>query len=36
MYATEDIVAMKVQTILGRGKKKDFWDIAQLLEHLPP
>ena len=33
MYATEDIVAMKVQAILGRGMKKDFWDIAQLLEH---
>lgn len=33
MYAAEDIVAMKVQAILGRGKKKDFWDIAELLEH---
>ncbi|MDQ6843788.1 MAG: hypothetical protein M3Z92_05455 [Bacteroidota bacterium] len=24
---------MKVQAILGRGKKKDFWDIAELLNH---
>ncbi len=24
---------MKVQAILGRGKKKDFWDIAELLHH---
>jgi hypothetical protein len=33
MYADEDIMAMKVQALLGRGKKKDFWDIAELLEH---
>ncbi len=33
MFSTEDIVAMKVQAILGRGKKKDFWDIAELLHH---
>jgi len=26
-------MAMKIQAILGRGKKKDFWDIAELLEH---
>ncbi|EMS35181.1 hypothetical protein C943_02256 [Mariniradius saccharolyticus AK6] len=31
-FSLEDIVAMKVQAILGRGKKKDFWDIAALLE----
>lgn len=31
MFSKEDIVAMKVQAILGRGKKKDFWDIAELL-----
>jgi hypothetical protein len=30
MFSTEDIVAMKVQAILGRGKKKDFWDVAEL------
>lgn len=33
MYAPEDIIAMKVQAILGRGKKKDFWDVAELLQH---
>jgi predicted nucleotidyltransferase component of viral defense system len=32
MYATEDIAAMKVQAILGRGKKKNFWDMAELLK----
>jgi predicted nucleotidyltransferase component of viral defense system len=35
MFSTEDIIAMKVQAILGRGKKKDFWDIAELLNHFP-
>ena len=33
MFSVEDIIAMKVQAILGRGKKKDFWDIAELLNH---
>ena len=33
MFSLEDIIAMKVQAVLGRGKKKDFWDIAELLEH---
>lgn len=33
MFSTEDIIAMKVQTILGRGRKKDFWDMAELLQH---
>ena len=33
MFSIEDIIAMKVQAILGRGKKKDFWDIAELLNH---
>lgn len=33
MFSPEDIIAMKVQAILGRGKKKDFWDIAELLSH---
>jgi predicted nucleotidyltransferase component of viral defense system len=33
MYAPKDIVAMKVQAILGCAKKKDFWDIAELLKH---
>ena len=33
MFSMEDIVAMKVQAVLGRAKKKDFWDIAELLKH---
>ncbi|MBX2971581.1 MAG: nucleotidyl transferase AbiEii/AbiGii toxin family protein [Flavobacteriales bacterium] len=35
MYADADIAAMKVQAILGRGKKKDFWDMSELLQHHP-
>ncbi|MEQ8425995.1 MAG: nucleotidyl transferase AbiEii/AbiGii toxin family protein, partial [Cyclobacteriaceae bacterium] len=30
MFSVEDIIAMKVQAILGRGRKKDFWDVAEL------
>ena len=33
MYSTADIIAMKFNAILGRGKKKDFWDIAELLKN---
>ena len=33
IYHTSDIAAMKVSAILGRGKKKDFWDLAELLQH---
>jgi predicted nucleotidyltransferase component of viral defense system len=32
-YSSEDIAAMKIQAILGRGKKKDFWDLFELLKH---
>jgi len=32
MYHDSDILAMKVNAILGRGKKKDFFDLAQLLK----
>jgi predicted nucleotidyltransferase component of viral defense system len=32
MYSDKDIAAMKVNAILGRGKKKDFWDIYELLK----
>jgi len=32
MYSTADIAAMKVNAILGRGKKKDFWDLSELLQ----
>jgi hypothetical protein len=34
MYCIADISAMKIQKILlGRAKKKDFWDLYELLQH---
>jgi len=33
MFRDEDIAAMKIQAILGRGRKKDFWDLFELLQH---
>lgn len=33
MYSTADIAAMKIQAIFGRGRKKDFWDLYELLQH---
>lgn len=33
MYSDDDIGAMKIQAILSRGKKKDFWDLAELVQH---
>ncbi len=33
MYSSADISAMKIQAILGRAKKKDFWDLHELLRH---
>jgi predicted nucleotidyltransferase component of viral defense system len=33
MYSSADIGAMKIQAILGRGRKKDFWDLYELLQH---
>jgi len=35
MYSISDISAMKIQAILGRAKKKDFWDLYELLQHYP-
>lgn len=35
MYSSNDIAAMKIQAILGRGQKKDFWDLYELLRHYP-
>jgi predicted nucleotidyltransferase component of viral defense system len=32
LYRVEDICAMKMHTICGRGKKKDFFDIYALLQ----
>lgn len=31
--SSEDIAAMKIQAILGRGAKKDFFDLYELLKH---
>jgi predicted nucleotidyltransferase component of viral defense system len=31
MYSSSDIAAMKINAILGRGVKKDFWDLVELL-----
>jgi predicted nucleotidyltransferase component of viral defense system len=33
MYSIADIAAMKIQAILGRAKKKDCWDLYELLQH---
>ena len=33
LVAVEDIAAMKLSAIASRGVKKDFWDIAELLDH---
>jgi len=33
MYSNADIGAMKIQAIFGRGRKKDFWDLHELLQH---
>jgi len=33
LYNSADIAAMKIQAILGRGKKKDFWDLHELFKH---
>jgi hypothetical protein len=33
MASTEEITAMKIDVIGRRGRKKDFWDIHELLDH---
>ena len=33
MYDDGDLIAMKIQAVFGRGRKKDFWDIHELLHH---
>ncbi len=33
LMSVKDIAAMKVAAILKRAVKKDFWDIAELLDH---
>jgi len=32
-YNIADIAAMKIQAILGRAKKKDFFDLQEILQH---
>lgn len=32
MFSDKDIIAMKIFAILKRAQKKDFWDIAELLQ----
>jgi predicted nucleotidyltransferase component of viral defense system len=33
MFSDKDIIAMKIFAIMKRAQKKDFWDIAELLQH---
>lgn len=33
MFGDRDIIAMKIFAILKRAQKKDFWDLAELLQH---
>lgn len=33
LMASECSAAMKIQAILGRGRKTDFWDLYELLQH---
>ncbi|MBK9107110.1 MAG: hypothetical protein IPM92_01685 [Saprospiraceae bacterium] len=33
IFSLKALSAMKIQAILGRGTKKDFWDICELLNH---
>jgi hypothetical protein len=33
LYSSKDIAAMKIQALLNRGAKKDFFDLYELLQH---
>lgn len=33
LFSDEDIIAMKVKAVFGRGVRKDFWDMEMLLQH---
>ncbi len=33
LWSVNDVIAMKLGAVSGRGAKKDFWDIAELLNH---
>ncbi|GAB3569969.1 nucleotidyl transferase AbiEii/AbiGii toxin family protein [Spirosoma luteolum] len=32
-WSVQDVIAMKLNAVSGRGAKKDFWDVAELLNH---
>ncbi len=32
-WSINDVIAMKLGAVSGRGAKKDFWDLAELLNH---
>ncbi len=34
-WSVDDVIAMKLGAVSGRGAKKDFWDIAELLSQYP-
>ena len=33
LHSVEDVAAMKLGAVSSRGAKKDFWDVAELLNH---
>jgi hypothetical protein len=35
MWSLPDVAAMKLNAVSNRGSKKDFYDLAALLEHFP-
>ena len=35
IFDDKDIIGMKLNAILGRGRKKDFWDLYELLKYYP-
>ena len=35
MWSLEDVAGMKLNAISNRGSKKDFYDVAALLDHFP-
>jgi hypothetical protein len=35
LWSLEDVAAMKLNAISNRGSKKDFYDVAALLDHFP-
>lgn len=35
LLSVEDVVPMKLEAMATRGVKKDFWDIAEILNHFP-